>query len=101
MNVFVAFFVLLLLLAESTPKAAESVPLIGIIIKIKNLKKEENWTFQNKIYSVDENKKKNQQQPSNVFAYYRNLLLSEHDNDYTFYNFGCHRNKHVLPRCSN
>ncbi|XP_061175747.1 neuronal acetylcholine receptor subunit alpha-4-like [Saccostrea echinata] len=29
MNVFVAFFVLLLLLAESTPKAAESVPLIG------------------------------------------------------------------------
>lgn len=54
MNVFVAFFVLLLLLAESTPKAAESVPLIGIIIKIKNLKKEENWTFQNKFYSVDE-----------------------------------------------
>ena len=29
MNIFVAFFVLLLLLAESTPKAAESVPLIG------------------------------------------------------------------------
>ncbi|XP_063446518.1 neuronal acetylcholine receptor subunit alpha-2-like [Mytilus trossulus] len=29
MNIFVAFFVLLLLLAESTPKAADSVPLIG------------------------------------------------------------------------
>ncbi|KAK3090352.1 hypothetical protein FSP39_011112, partial [Pinctada imbricata] len=29
MNVFVAFFVLLLLLADSTPRAADSVPLIG------------------------------------------------------------------------
>ena len=29
MNIFVAFFVLLLLLSESTPKAAESIPLIG------------------------------------------------------------------------
>ncbi|XP_060073674.1 acetylcholine receptor subunit alpha-1-B-like [Ylistrum balloti] len=29
MNVFVAFFVLLLLLADSTPKAADSIPLIG------------------------------------------------------------------------
>lgn len=100
MNVFVAFFVLLLLLAESTPKAAESVPLIGIYkLRIKKKKKIEhfktNFTASMKI------KKKIKQQPSNVFAYYRNLLLSEHDNDYTFYNFGCHRNKHVLPRCSN
>lgn len=55
MNVFVAFFVLLLLLAESTPKAAESVPLIGIY-KLRIKKKEENWTFQNKFYSVDEKK---------------------------------------------
>ncbi|XP_025101181.1 neuronal acetylcholine receptor subunit alpha-10-like [Pomacea canaliculata] len=30
MNIFLAFFVLLLLLAESTPKAAASVPLIGV-----------------------------------------------------------------------
>ena len=29
MNIFLAFFVLLLLLAESTPKAAASIPLIG------------------------------------------------------------------------
>ena len=29
MNIFVAFFVLLLLLAESTPPAASSIPLIG------------------------------------------------------------------------
>ncbi|XP_014776336.1 neuronal acetylcholine receptor subunit alpha-3 isoform X5 [Octopus bimaculoides] len=29
MNIFVAFFVLLLLLAESTPRAASSIPLIG------------------------------------------------------------------------
>jgi len=29
MNVFVAFFVLLLLLAESTPPAASAIPLIG------------------------------------------------------------------------
>ncbi|KAL3876916.1 hypothetical protein ACJMK2_034697 [Sinanodonta woodiana] len=29
MNIFVAFFVLLLLLAESTPKAADRIPLIG------------------------------------------------------------------------
>lgn len=31
MNIFVAFFVLLLLLSESTPKAAENIPLIGKI----------------------------------------------------------------------
>jgi len=31
MSVFVAFFVLLLLLAESTPPAASSIPLVGII----------------------------------------------------------------------
>ncbi len=31
MNIFVAFFVLLLLLAESTPPAASSIPLIGKI----------------------------------------------------------------------
>ncbi|KAL8585380.1 hypothetical protein ACOMHN_052194 [Nucella lapillus] len=30
MNIFLAFFVLLLLLAESTPKAAASIPLIGV-----------------------------------------------------------------------
>lgn len=30
MSVFVAFFVLLLLLADSTPPAAQSIPLIGI-----------------------------------------------------------------------
>lgn len=30
MNIFVAFFVLLLLLAESTPPAASSIPLIGV-----------------------------------------------------------------------
>ena len=29
MNIFVAFFVLLLLLAESTPPAASNIPLIG------------------------------------------------------------------------
>jgi len=29
MNVFVAFFVLLLLLADSTPPAASDIPLIG------------------------------------------------------------------------
>jgi len=29
MSVFVAFFVLLLLLADSTPPAAKSIPLIG------------------------------------------------------------------------
>ena len=29
MNIFLAFFVLLLLLAEATPKAAASIPLIG------------------------------------------------------------------------
>jgi len=29
MNVFVAFFVLLLLLADSTPPAASTIPLIG------------------------------------------------------------------------
>ena len=29
MNIFVAFFVLLLLLAESTPPAASAIPLIG------------------------------------------------------------------------
>lgn len=29
MNIFVAFFVLLLLLADSTPPAASSIPLIG------------------------------------------------------------------------
>lgn len=44
MNVFVAFFVLLLLLAESTPKAAESVPLIGIQkLRIKKKKKIEHF----------------------------------------------------------
>jgi len=31
MSVFVAFFVLLLLLADSTPPAAASIPLIGMI----------------------------------------------------------------------
>jgi len=30
MSVFVAFFVLLLLLADSTPPAASSIPLIGM-----------------------------------------------------------------------
>ncbi|KAK3099456.1 hypothetical protein FSP39_004596 [Pinctada imbricata] len=30
MNIFVAFFVLLLLLSESTPKAASTIPLIGV-----------------------------------------------------------------------
>ena len=32
MNIFVAFFVLLLLLAESTPPAASSIPLIGLCL---------------------------------------------------------------------
>ena len=32
MNIFVAFFVLLLLLAESTPPAASSIPLIGMCL---------------------------------------------------------------------
>jgi len=31
MNIFVAFFVLLLLLADSTPPAASAIPLIGIV----------------------------------------------------------------------
>jgi len=31
MNIFVAFFVLLILLADSTPPAAASIPLIGIL----------------------------------------------------------------------
>jgi len=30
MNIFVAFFVLLLLLADSTPPAASAIPLIGM-----------------------------------------------------------------------
>jgi len=30
MNIFVAFFVLLLLLADSTPPAASAIPLIGL-----------------------------------------------------------------------
>ena len=32
MNVFVAFFVLLLLLADSTPPAAQAIPLIGELL---------------------------------------------------------------------
>jgi len=32
MNIFVAFFVLLLLLADSTPPAASAIPLIGILL---------------------------------------------------------------------
>ena len=34
MNIFVAFFVLLLLLADSTPQAASSIPLIGKLTHI-------------------------------------------------------------------
>jgi len=34
MSVFVAFFVLLLLLADSTPPAAVAIPLIGICIDL-------------------------------------------------------------------
>lgn len=41
MNIFVAFFVLLLLLAESTPPAASAIPLIGklkcLSIKLKKM----------------------------------------------------------------
>jgi len=44
MNIFVAFFVLLLLLSESTPKAAESIPLIG---------KESMWSMLVFILNVD------------------------------------------------
>jgi len=33
MNIFVAFFVLLLLLADSTPPAASSIPLIGMLLR--------------------------------------------------------------------
>ena len=32
MNIFVAFFVLLLLLSDSTPPAASAIPLIGLYI---------------------------------------------------------------------
>lgn len=36
MNIFVAFFVLLLLLAESTPSAVKNFPLIGKCIHTSN-----------------------------------------------------------------
>ena len=36
MNIFVAFFVLLLLLADSTPSDASSVPLIGTVVPLEN-----------------------------------------------------------------
>jgi hypothetical protein len=37
MNIFVAFFVLLLLLADSTPPAASSIPLIGMPLRDSKL----------------------------------------------------------------